>query len=139
MPVSGVVPDVRSRIHMQHDVPFFQVSCFSKEGGMGVPVPPLSVAVTPGWSGRRTSLWIRPPEGEPSSDLVASPTGRGGDLGSGRGTRAWRAWDDAYLDIGRYHQAEMIGGHRGSGIYLCMSLAALRFLRIVGHNKYERL
>lgn len=106
MPVSGVFPDVRSRIHMQHDVPFFQVSCFSKGGGMGLSVPPLSVAVTPEWSGRRMSLWIRPPEGKPSSELVASPTGRGGDLGLGRGTRACQAWHDAYS--GWYHQAKMI-------------------------------
>lgn len=84
---------------------------------MGVPVPPLSVAVTPGWSGRRTSLWIRPPEGEPSSDLDPSPTGRGGDLGLGRGTRTWRAWDDAYSR--RYHQAGMIRSHQGSGIFAC--------------------
>lgn len=35
MPVSGVVPDVRSRIHMQRDAPFFQVFGFSKKGGGG--------------------------------------------------------------------------------------------------------
>lgn len=100
MPVFGVVPDVRSRIHMQHDAPFFQVFLASRRRDGGFPFRPFPSLLHPSGQVDVRLFWIRPPEGEPegepSSDLIAFPTGRGGGSSMRYGTRTWRAWDDAY-------------------------------------------
>lgn len=137
MPVFGVVPDVRSRIHMQHNAPFFQVSCFSKKVGGAPPFRPFPSLLHPSGQVDVRLFWIRPAEGEPSSDLDASPTGRGGDSSMRHGTRTSRTWDDAYS--GGYHQVVMIGSHQGFGVFAChLLLASLQYLRIFGHS-YNRL
>lgn len=129
--LSRLVPDVRSRIHMQRNAPFFQVSCFSKEGWGCFRSAPFRRCYTR--VVRSTYVfWIRPPEGEPSSDLDPSPTGRGGDSSI---SKQWKeTWHVHVASVGLCLLGRVPSGcdarESSSFRHLCMSLAGLRYYRV---------